>query len=122
MIRPRIGITTWPRVVPVGGVEEPNETVPRAYVRAVVKAGGLPLLLPVVDPTDIGVLLDAIDALVVTGGGDVDPACYGETAVESVAGVDRSRDDFDMALWRAVLARPLRHEPAQLALFERLCG
>lgn len=103
----RVGITTWPRAVPVGAVEEPNETVPRAYVRAVVRAGGLPILLPVVDTGDIDALLDAVDALVVSGGGDVDPACYGEDAIESVGGVDRPRDDFDIALWRAVLERPL---------------
>lgn len=103
----RIGITTWPRPVPVGDIDEPNETVPRAYVRAVVKAGGLPVLLPVVDVADLGALLDMVDGLVVSGGGDVDPALYDEEAVESVGGVDRPRDDFDIALWHAVLERPL---------------
>lgn len=105
--RPRIGITTWPRPVPVGDLEEPNETVPRAYVRAIVKAGGLPVLLPVVDADDVDALLDVVDSLVVSGGGDVDPATYGQAATTGLDRVDHRRDDFDIALWRAVLERPL---------------
>lgn len=102
-MKPRIGLTTWPRAVDVDGTPEPNETVPRAYVRSIEKVGGLPLLLPVTD--DVDDLLDAVDGIIVTGGGDVDPARYGEAAAPETDGVDERRDEFDLALWRRILDR-----------------
>ena len=102
-MKARIGITTWPRPVDVDGAPEPNETVPHAYVRAVHKAGGLPLLLPVLD--DVGDLLAAVDGVVVTGGGDVDPARYGAEPHPETGGIDPARDDFDTVLWNELLAR-----------------
>src|SRR3954453_9263999 len=47
------------------------------YVKAVHRAGATPVILPVVDPDDVDGLLDAVDAVVITGGRDVDPAAYG---------------------------------------------
>lgn len=104
---PRIGLTSWPRPVDQAGVPEPNDTVPRAYVRAVRKAGGLPVLLPLLDPGDVGDLVAAVDGILVTGGGDVDPTRYGEQPVAELWGVDPARDEFDAALWRHLLARPV---------------
>lgn len=100
-MKPRIGITTWPRPVDVDGRPEPNETVPHAYVRAVQKAGGLPLLLPVVD--DVDDLLASVDGVIVTGGGDVDPARYGAPPHPETGGVDPARDQFDTVLWNRLL-------------------
>lgn len=104
---PRIGITSWPRPVDQNGTPEPNDTVPRAYVRAVRKAGGLPVLLPLLDPADVDDLLASVDGIVVSGGGDVDPARYGEEPRPELWGVDPKRDDFDHVLWHRLLDRPL---------------
>lgn len=104
--RPRIGLTSWPRLVDQQGTPEPNDTVPRAYVRAVRKAGGIPLLLPLLDPDDVDDLLAAVDGIVVTGGGDVDPRRYGEDPADELWGVDSARDEFDQVLWRRLLDRP----------------
>ncbi|MCU1379923.1 MAG: peptidase family protein [Acidimicrobiales bacterium] len=101
-MKPRIGITSWPR--PAGDRTEPSDTVPRAYVRAVERAGGLPILLPLVDPTDVEELLTAVDGVVVTGGGDVDPARYGAEPHPETGGIDAARDAFDAALWDGLLA------------------
>ena len=76
---------------------------PRAYLAAVERAGGEPV---VVDPHhDLTALLDRIDAVVLTGGADVDPACYGEEPHASVYGVDREADDREMELARAAIQR-----------------
>jgi putative glutamine amidotransferase len=104
---PLVGITSWPRTVDQRGAPEPNDTVPRAYVRAVRKAGGLPVLLPLLDPDDVDDLLASVDGVLVTGGGDVEPARYGEEPAAELWGVDPARDAFDAALWRRLLDRPV---------------
>ena len=73
----------------------------RPHCRAVTStrsrhAGGIPL---VVDPAgQLEPLLDPVDALVLSGGPDVDPALYGEQRHETVYGVDRPVDDVEVAL------------------------
>ena len=76
-----------------------------AYSRIVRSAGGLPVVLSPVDTPDIGALLDRLDGLVMTGGGDMDPALYGTTTHESVYGVDPERDAFEITLAREVASR-----------------
>lgn len=74
------------------------------YVRAVHRAGGVPILFPPVGDHSSD-WLDRIDALLVPGGGDVDPLLYGETAHEAVYGVNPTRDATEIALVRAALDR-----------------
>ena len=77
--------------------------IPRAYLDAVVRAGGQPVVF---DPLgDIVPLLDRVDALVLTGGPDVDPACYGERPHETVYGVDPAVDQAELAVARAAIER-----------------
>jgi gamma-glutamyl-gamma-aminobutyrate hydrolase PuuD len=75
------------------------------YVKALYRAGATPVLLPVVDPDDVDDLLDAVDAVVITGGRDIDPAAYGQAAGEHCGPVDPRRDAVDLAVARAVVAR-----------------
>ena len=76
-----------------------------AYVKAVQRGGGVPVILPVVDPNDIDALLDAVDAVVITGGRDLDPATYGQTSHPQLGPIDPVRDASDIAMARAVVAR-----------------
>jgi putative glutamine amidotransferase len=99
-----IGVTAHPATV--GDTGEPLQhfvaTMP--YVKAVHRAGATPVILPIVDPDDLGGLLDAVDAVVITGGGDVDPARYGATEVhEQTYGIVEQRDEADLALVHAVI-------------------
>ena len=93
-MKPRIGLTTTPETVD----GRPVESVNRVYVDAIVRAGGIPFVLPVLDPGDASLALLALDGLLLTGGGDVDPARYGAAPVAEVYGVDRGRDSFEAAL------------------------
>jgi len=77
------------------------------YVKAVHKAGGTPVLLPVVDTDDLDALLDAVDAVVITGGRDVDPTSYGKATDPCCGPVDPRRDASDLAIARAVVRRNL---------------
>jgi putative glutamine amidotransferase len=70
-----------------------------------VRAGGVPLLIdPVGDPAGI---LERVDALVLTGGPDLDPACYGQVPHPKTYGVNRDIDDFELALAHEALEREL---------------
>jgi putative glutamine amidotransferase len=77
------------------------------YVRAVEKAGGLPVVLAPGTPQDAAALLDHLDGLLLTGGADVDPGFYGEPAHETVKRVIPERDALEIALSRAALGRDL---------------
>ena len=78
------------------------------YVKAVRRAGALPVILPVIDPNDrdeLDSVLDAVDAVVITGGCDVEPARYGAASAPETGPLDPRRDDTEIALCRAVVDR-----------------
>ena len=99
-MKPRIGLSPTPATHEDRLVEQVN----RSYVDAVVRAGGLPLILPVLDPADAEQVLQTIDGLLLTGGGDVEPLYYGAAAVPEVHGIDAGRDAFELALVPAAAA------------------
>ena len=77
------------------------------YVRAVESAGALPLVLAPGPLDHVSDLVERLDALVLSGGSDVDPGHYGEPAHETVDDVSPERDAFELALSRAALQRDL---------------
>jgi putative glutamine amidotransferase len=102
---PIIGITAWPRPADLLGTPQHNQTVPTSYVSSVRRAGGTPVLLPVAPDDVIDDLLDAVDGVVLTGGGDLDPARYGASRADATDRVDPDRDRFDLAVVLRVLDR-----------------
>lgn len=102
---PIVGITAWPRPVDLLGTPQPNQTVPTSYVSSIRRAGGIPVLLPVAPDDGIDDLLDAVDGVVLTGGGDLQPARYGADIEPETDRVDPDRDRFDLAVMDRVLAR-----------------
>ena len=82
---------------------------PRNYVRCVQRAGGVAIVLPpdeaaVADPD---LLLDRVDALMLAGGADIDPASYGAEVHPETKGTWPDRDAFELALARRALERDL---------------
>jgi putative glutamine amidotransferase len=74
------------------------------YVESVKRAGGEPVVL---EPTDDPVRsLDRVDALLLSGGLDIDPAQYGE-APHPATEVDAARDAFEIPLSRGAVARDM---------------
>jgi putative glutamine amidotransferase len=83
--------------------------LPRSYVDAVQRAGGIALMLPP-DPAaveDPDILLDLLDALVLAGGSDMDPASYGAEPHPATIGTVPERDAFELALARRAMERDL---------------
>lgn len=99
-MKPRIGITTTPRV----HEDRLLEALDRANVTAIVVAGGMPLVLPVLDPAEAEAAVACLDGLLLSGGGDIDPGWYGGFLSAEVQGVDAQRDAWELALVRAALA------------------
>jgi len=81
------------------------DAVPRFYTEAVVAAGGIPVVLPVADTDRVPLILDRIDGLLLSGGGDIDPSRYGGKSLPEVSGVDPERDEFELALAREAANR-----------------
>src|SRR5919112_4440435 len=102
--RPTIGVTAATEKVSYGAWNEvPAFISPTSYARAVQRAGGRPvLLLPdPEDSEDSDGVLDIIDALIVTGGGDVDSSLYGQKPHPETSSVREERDAYELALVRA---------------------
>lgn len=69
------------------------------YVRAITAAGALPVVLAHTDPDDVPKLLARFDGLLLPGGGDIDPASYGESPeADTLYGIRPSADAFEKAL------------------------
>ena len=106
-MKPRIGITPSPTqdVLAHGTFE--RYAMARPYVDAVLAAGGVPIVLPPHDG-DAGALLDILDGLLLSGGGDVEPARYGEPTIHPATyGIHPLRDRFEAALLAGAFERDL---------------
>jgi putative glutamine amidotransferase len=105
MTAPRIGVTGNTRTF--SGADRSG--VNAAYVRAVLRGGGVPLILtPLIGDRYQSEILDVLDGVVLTGGEDVDPARYGQDPHPTVQdNVDPLRDAFELALFRDAWARGL---------------
>jgi putative glutamine amidotransferase len=108
-VRPVIGICTALERAQWTVWDQEAYLLPRQYVDAIQAAGGLALLLPPDaqlerDPDEV---LDLLDALILAGGADVDPAVYGADAHPETNGTRAERDTFEVALARRALERDL---------------
>jgi putative glutamine amidotransferase len=104
--RPVVGITTYLTQASFGAWALDAALVPADYVRAIARAGGVPLLVP--PGSGSTETLDALDGVVFSGGSDIDPELYGaDEAHPETVGVVRERDDFELALMREALARDM---------------
>ena len=105
-MRPLIGITSYAEEVQMGVWVEDSAVVPLAYVRAVEHAGGRPLVVP---PVEDGVdeTLDALHGIIFSGGGDLNPELYGATAHEKTDAPKPWRDEPELRLIEAALARDM---------------
>lgn len=106
---PVVGLTMYREQVRTGVWDIPAAYLPADYFEGVALAGGVPVLLPPqpVAPDTVDALLDRLDALVITGGYDLDPACYGQQPHPTTDAPRTDRDAWEFALLRAALDRRL---------------
>ncbi|MGQ0573299.1 MAG: gamma-glutamyl-gamma-aminobutyrate hydrolase family protein [Pseudonocardia sp.] len=101
--RPLIGLTSYGERARFGVWDVDAALLPRNYVDMVAAAGGVPVLLPSVPGAAPAV--DALDALVVTGGPDLDPAAYGADRHPHTGPPRVERDGAELAMLRRALDR-----------------
>ncbi len=94
------GVRTW------DGADRTGVNV--AYVRALLAAGGVPLVLsPLVGASLAGAALDGCDGLLLTGGEDIDPSWYGADPSPLLSPPSQERDLFELALFAVARQRGL---------------
>ena len=98
--QPVIGIT--------GNYEDLTCKLGRGYYDSVVRAGGVPVVIP--PSADKGVLmntLDRIDGLVLSGGADINPLWAGEEPVPGLHGINQERDLPELLITRLAYNRQM---------------
>ncbi len=105
-MRPIVGITSYAQEASWAQWTLPAALVPLAYVQSVEVAGGRPLLVP---PTEdaLDETLAVLDALVLSGGADIDPSAYGQAPHPETSGAHPHRDAAELALLETALAREM---------------
>ena len=105
-MKPLIGLTTYREQASWGVWAQPADVLPVMYADAIVRAGGVPVLLPpATDDADAAAeVVGRLDGLVVSGGADVDPASYGEEPHERTTSWRPDRDAWELALLTSAAA------------------
>ena len=112
MTRPLIGVTVSEirqkvevQVVLHGEPTQTEMTLGLPYMLAVEQAGGLPVALSPLASQSVDPLVEHLSGLLLTGGPDLDPACYGAQPGPQTGPTDRSVDQFELSLCRAAYLR-----------------
>ncbi|MDR2983296.1 MAG: gamma-glutamyl-gamma-aminobutyrate hydrolase family protein [Nocardiopsaceae bacterium] len=100
-MRPIIGISAYSEQARWGSWDLPATLLPQKYADQVAAAGGAPVLLPPVPGIEAAV--PGLDALIISGGPDIDPARYGEQAGPQTTVIRPARDGAEVALFAAAL-------------------
>jgi len=101
--RPVVGISTYRETARWGVWETAADVLHAQYADAVVAAGGVPVLLPPAAGTEdvARTVVARIDALLVSGGADVDPGRYGAEPHRRTSSWREDRDAWETALLQA---------------------
>ena len=98
--RPVIGIT--------GNYDKETCMLAEGYYQSVLRAGGIPFIIPPFFETDrLGELLDRLDGILFSGGGDINPLLLGEEPIKELHGITPERDRQELLLARLAYDRQI---------------
>lgn len=112
MATPVIGLSTYREIARWGVWEQRADLLPTVYAAAVEDAAAVPVLVPPPSTAEHAAaaaetLISRLDALIVSGGADVSPACYGQQPHPQTATWRDDRDAWELALLDAATAHSL---------------
>lgn len=97
---PIIGLT--------GNFHDGECTLAEAYYTSIIKAGGIPFILPPTDDTNVILnVLNTIDGLILTGGGDINPLCLDEEPIPELHNINARRDKQELLLTKLASDRQI---------------
>lgn len=100
-MKPVIGILSEVMIEKEGKfLGEEKDYVTVNYVKSIANAGGIPVILPVVDDEFTVAQLGSVDGLLISGGFDVNPLIYGEEPHKDIGFVRPDRDMHDICAIR----------------------
>ncbi len=101
MKAPWIGVTPS-HITSNSGVIQTS--IPEAYFQAILRAGGIPILIPFeMDPALQAEFTSRLDGVMFSGGGDIQPSLYGSQPHPLVSSVDPVRDQLEIELFKQTL-------------------
>jgi putative glutamine amidotransferase len=105
-MKPLIGISPTPNEASLDHGRFRHYTLSDTYTKAVVAAGGIPVILPA-HAESIDDLLDTLDGIIFSGGSDLDSTHWDEEPHPQAYGFDSERDHFELEAIRKAVKRDL---------------
>lgn len=94
-MKPVIGLTC--------SIDDQKHFLNNDYAEAIVRAGGIPLVIPVGTETDVVQIAGLVDGLMMTGGNDPNPLLFGQEPHPKLGEVNPERDALELELARHFL-------------------
>lgn len=89
-------------------IDEQTSRLHEAYIRSVLDAGGIPVLIPATDDIDaLREIVERVDGILLSGGSDIDGRYFGEPTLEGLTDVNHERDTYDFLLLKIASDRQL---------------
>ncbi len=110
-MKPKIGVTADfdTTLIPLRPREAGSYFVRKAYIDALEKAGGIPIILPYLEnENSIQNLIANLDGILLTGGDfDIDPKLYGEKPHSRLGKLSRERTRFEMQVAQKAIRKQI---------------
>ena len=90
----------------IGGAGQFWQALADDYIRSVVLAGGVPVIIPIVSKEEAASYLDALDGLLISGGCDASPLTFGADTTAAVGEICSERDELELELLQKALDTP----------------
>lgn len=88
----------------IGAKGQDWQVLANDYIKSIEKAGGCPVILPIVDDyRSLLRIIESLDGIIFSGGSDIDPAFYGEAPSYHLGGICPERDFHEIQLAKYII-------------------